>query len=99
MWGTLSKWLEDGPVQIPDVDSLHADLCAPKYKFDSLTRLVIERKEDMKKRGLRSPDEADALCLTFAEPVDYIQSSKNKSESTANAMMYQTNKLRRLRTN
>lgn len=99
MWGTLKKWLADAPVQIPDSDSLHADLCAVRYKFDSMTRLVIERKEDMKKRGLRSPDEADALCLTFAEPVDYIQSSKNKSESTANALMYQTNKLRRLRTN
>ncbi len=30
---------------------------------------MVERKEDMKKRGLRSPDEADALALTFAFPI------------------------------
>jgi hypothetical protein len=48
--------------------SLHADLCSIRYKFDSKTRLVLERKEDMKKRGIRSPDEGDALALTFALP-------------------------------
>lgn len=69
MWGEMKKWLQDEPVQIPDCDSLHADLCALSYKFDSNTRLQIERKEDVKKRGLRSPDEADALALTFAFPV------------------------------
>lgn len=68
MWGEMNKWLKDGPVSIPDLDSLHADLCGPTYKFDSKTRLVLERKEDMKRRGLRSPDEGDALALTFAFP-------------------------------
>jgi hypothetical protein len=28
----------------------------------------MEKKEDMKKRGVRSPDESDSLCLTFALP-------------------------------
>jgi hypothetical protein len=46
-----------------------ADLTGPRYKFDSNSRLVIERKEDMKKRGIASPDEAEALGLTFAAPV------------------------------
>ena len=69
MWGEMKAWLVDGPAQIPDSDSLHADLCAPSYKFDSKTRLVLEKKEDMKKRGMRSPDEGDALALTFAHPV------------------------------
>jgi len=70
MWGALNKWLNDSmPVQIPDKDSLHADLCAPFFTYDSNSRLVIERKEEMRKRGVRSPDEADALCLTFAEPI------------------------------
>jgi hypothetical protein len=69
MWGELKNWLNDQPVQIPDSDTLHADLCGVTYKFDSKTRLILERKEDMKKRGLRSPDEADALALTFSFPV------------------------------
>jgi hypothetical protein len=68
MWGECAAWLQDLPVQIPDTDSLHADLCGIRYTFDSNSRLVMEKKEDMKKRGIRSPDESDALCLTFAFP-------------------------------
>lgn len=69
MWGLMNVWLQDRPCQVPNRDSLHSDLCGVKYKFDSKSRLVLEKKEDMKKRGVRSPDEADALALTFAEPV------------------------------
>lgn len=69
MWGEMRLWLEDNPSVIPDADSLQGDLCGLTYKFDSKTRLVMERKEDAKKRGVRSPDEADALALTFAQPV------------------------------
>jgi hypothetical protein len=72
MWADMKKWLEDEPCQIPDIDSLHADLCNIKYRFDSNTRLFMERKEDMKKRGVRSPDEADALALTFYMPQSAI---------------------------
>lgn len=70
MWGLMNEWLLDQPAQIPDEDSLHSDLMAPGYKFDSNSRLVLERKEDIKKRGLASPDEGDALALTFASPVN-----------------------------
>lgn len=69
MWGEMKLWLNDTPCQIPDSNSLHADLCGPKCKWDSNTRLVLEKKDDMKRRGLRSPDEGDALALTFAQPV------------------------------
>ncbi len=70
MWGEMRDWLSgDMPTMVPDSDSLHSDLCAPRYSFDSNTRLVLESKEQMRKRGVRSPDEGDALALTFAEPV------------------------------
>lgn len=79
MWGECRNWLLDEPSCIPDSDSLHSDLCGVKYKFDSNSRLQIEKKEDMKKRGVRSSDEADALCLTFAYPaVSSRNESKNK---------------------
>lgn len=68
MWALCKEWLNEIPCTIPDIDSLHADLCGIKYSFDSNSRLVMERKEDMKRRGIRSSDEADALCLTFALP-------------------------------
>jgi hypothetical protein len=48
---------------------LQADACRPSYKYDSLTRLQIEKKEDMRRRGVPSPDEWDAVALTFAEPI------------------------------
>lgn len=70
MWMRSKKWLEDvGEAQIPDLDSLQADACAPAYKFNMYGQLLIEAKQDMKRRGMRSPDEWDAVALTFAEPV------------------------------
>ena len=70
MWGTMRDWLKETPCRIPDSDSLHGDLSAPSYKFDSNSRLLIEKKDDIKKRGIASPDEADALALTFAAPIN-----------------------------
>lgn len=70
MYGTLAQWLDSaGGVQIPDEDDLHADLCAPGYSYDSNGAMKLEKKEDIKKRIGRSTDLADALALTFAEPV------------------------------
>jgi hypothetical protein len=70
MWMKSREWLEDpAGAQIPDSDSLQADACGPSYKYDSHTRLQIEKKEDMRRRDVKSPDEWDAVALTFAEPV------------------------------
>ena len=69
MWGEIKLWLERQPASIPDSDDLQADLCQTKYSYDSNNALKMEKKEDMVKRGFRSPDTADALGLTFAKPV------------------------------
>jgi len=70
VWWEMRDWLSgDLPVSIPDSNELHADLCAPFYKYNSQSRRQLESKDDIKKRGLRSPDIADALALTFAEPI------------------------------
>lgn len=70
MWLRSRDWLEDkGGADIFDEDSLQADACGPGYKYDTNQRLVLESKEQMEKRGVRSPDDWDALALTFAEPV------------------------------
>lgn len=81
MWGLMKEWLYDAPCQIPDKDSLHADLCGVKYKYDSKSRLILERKEDMKKRGIRSPDEADALSLTFACPDTALFENRKQNDT------------------
>lgn len=69
MWGEMSDWLNNQPASIPDSDELMADLTQIKYMYDSNNALQMEKKEDMKKRGLRSTDLGDALGLTFAKPI------------------------------
>lgn len=77
MWKRSKEWLEDvGGADIPDSDALQADACAPGYKYDMNSRLLLESKEDMRRRGVRSPDEWDAVGLTFAEPVTEPKSPK-----------------------
>lgn len=68
MWGKLREWLKDRGA-IPDIEDLKNDLTAQRYKYDLRGRLQLESKEDMKKRGVSSPDMGDALALTFARPV------------------------------
>lgn len=67
MWSEMAEWFEDEPVSIEDSDDLAAQLSSVQYGHDSKRRVKLEPKEKMKDRGLRSPDDADALALTFAK--------------------------------
>ena len=70
MWKRSKDWLEEpGGVDIPDEDALHTDACGPGYSYDANQRLLLESKEHMRSRGVKSPDGWDAVVLTFAEPV------------------------------
>ncbi|MCC8961715.1 hypothetical protein H8A95_05115 [Bradyrhizobium sp. Pear76] len=68
MWSNLKKSLSGSHFSLPDSDSLQADLTGPGYKYTSDGRLMLESKDDMKKRGMPSPDEGDAVALCFSEP-------------------------------
>lgn len=69
MWCLLCDWLKGGAAIPPD-EELRGDLIAPEYGFTGdKGQMVLEKKADMKKRGLASPDCGDALALTFAAPV------------------------------
>ncbi|MGN8547823.1 hypothetical protein ACQPTN_24870 [Bradyrhizobium sp. 13971] len=68
MWSNLKKALEGAYFSLPDSDSLQSDLTGPGYKYTSDGRLMLESKDEMKKRGMPSPDEGDAVALTFSEP-------------------------------
>lgn len=64
MWQSMKAWLLTGAIdRSPD---LEADLVAPGFRPDTKQRVWLESKKDMKARGLDSPDDADALALTFA---------------------------------
>lgn len=68
MWGELRKWLHDGG-EIEPIQDLIEDLIGPTYSFLPNGKKLLEKKKDMKRRGLKSPDLADALALTFAAPI------------------------------
>ena len=67
MWGFLKEWCRAGC--LPDDRDLLADLGAVEYGYDATDSILLERKDDMRRRGLASPDDGDALALTFAYPV------------------------------
>jgi phage terminase large subunit len=66
LWFKGREWFQDKACSMPNDDALIAELTAPTYSFTSTGKMVVESKADMKKRGLRSPDLADAFLLTFA---------------------------------
>lgn len=74
MWGQMKQWLLDGGAIDADA-GLAADLSKPILVGDKMQRVKLESKELMKKRLTKmgvesaSPDDGDALALTFAMPV------------------------------
>lgn len=68
MWWSMREWLHAGAVVEPD-RALRDDLVGPEYSYTINGKIKLESKDDMKARGLASPDNADALALTFAAPV------------------------------
>src|SRR5262245_32725833 len=72
LWLQVRDWLNTRAVKLPFDDELKAELCGPTYTFMSNGKIKVEGKADMKKRGLRSPDKADALCLTFAGDAAFL---------------------------
>lgn len=68
MWATLHKWLTEEEVDLPDSDSLHADLVASPYQYCGRGKMQMVDKKKIKSAFGFSPDEGDALALTFANP-------------------------------
>lgn len=68
MWAGIKKWLKEGGALPPD-DTLRDELLAPETVPRLDGKVQIEAKKDMKRRGLPSPNRADALGLSFAFPV------------------------------
>ncbi len=83
MWALLKKWLEKG--SIDNSSDLESDLTRPMYHYNAKNELVLESKEAMKKRcgtigHSGSPDDGDALALTFARPVAPRKRNKHEDE-------------------
>lgn len=69
MWCTLKQWLKDGGA-IESKEQIYNDLIAPEAFINPKSgKFQLESKADMKERGIQSPNYADALALTFAQPI------------------------------
>lgn len=72
MWDRIRIWLEDGgmlPKNCEESNDIEQDLISPEFFYNGKGLKVLESKKDMKERGLQSPDDGDALCLTFASNI------------------------------
>lgn len=67
LWWRGREWLEARDCRMADDDETVAELTTPSYTILSNGRIQVERKDDMKKRGVKSPNRADAWLLTFYE--------------------------------
>jgi hypothetical protein len=69
MWWRMKDWFEEKPNRIVNNPAFISDICAPQPDVSSNGRKLLESKEKLEKRQIRSPDGGDALALTFAEKV------------------------------
>lgn len=65
LWFAVREWLEARNCVLPDDMELKGELIAPGYEITSSGKIKLESKEQMRKRGVKSPNRADALVLTF----------------------------------
>lgn len=80
MWDSMAEWLKSGGV-IPNMPELKQDLCTPRYSFANASgKFALESKDDIAKRGMPSPDIADALALTFAYQAAKADEWRHSSE-------------------
>ena len=66
LWYQALAWLQARDTKLPKDEALLGELTGPRYKFTDSGKILVESKADMKKRGMPSPNRADALILTFA---------------------------------
>ena len=88
MWGTMKKWIKAGGAIDPADEELYQDLIGPETSPRLDGKILLESKEDMKDRGLPSPNRGDALALTFAEPVGKKQRHVGGNNHDAVAVDY-----------
>jgi phage terminase large subunit len=79
LWFKGRAFFEKRDVNLRGDDLLAAELKLPRYKYASNGKKQVESKDDMKKRGVPSPNRADAFLLTLAaESVTAAGSSSNR---------------------
>lgn len=68
MWHGMLKWMESGGA-IPNDSKLITELSSPTYSLNNSNKMILESKEQLRARGVKSPDMADALALAVGVPL------------------------------
>jgi hypothetical protein len=80
MWDRSREWLDDPDgVSLPDDEALQADATVPRIKPLLSGDFLLESKDEIRKRA-RSPDDWDAVALTFAEMERIIPSERRREQ-------------------
>lgn len=77
LWFKMRGMLEERTSKLPQNEQLLAELTSIRYSFASNGKMKAESKDEMKRRGLHSPDIADAVCLTLASDAATAIGSKS----------------------
>lgn len=89
LWWKGREWFAARDCRLPErCDELIAELTAPKYQERSSGKIKVESKADLRGRGLRSPDLADAFLLTFAGPVLMARMRNERFAAHMQALRY-----------
>ncbi len=78
MWGNIRSKFKNEQLEIINDEELINQLSNRKYFIESDGTIRLEKKEDMKKRGVHSPDRADAVGLSLYEPINKMTMSNNQ---------------------
>jgi len=100
VWGMARDWLVAGG-DLPDDPELETDLTGVQYGFSNKQQIQLEKKEDMKARGVASPDLGDMFAMTFAVKMVLPPAEARKEEiehrlslaKDANAKMIEEQKI------
>lgn len=64
MWAVIRQMMQNNELHLPNDEEMIAQLSVRKYSITSRGKMMIESKKEMKKRGIKSPDRADAVALS-----------------------------------
>lgn len=81
LWWALREEFEQGTISIPNDDELIGELSTIKYTVDSAGKVKVEGKQELKKRGLPSPNKADTLMMAHFMPDKMFRKNKESSDS------------------
>lgn len=95
IWGSMRTWLKRGsvPERVQSLEMTVVDeLTSPTYGMNNNEAILLESKKDMRRRGVKSPNIADALACTFAYPVyvpDKYEAERNAAHETPDYNPYE----------